>query len=291
MRGADVASWVRGRALLRRRLGRASMTELASRPTLDAALAQLASSPYGREVRTGMSLEEAQTAVQSVLLWHMRVLAGWESPLRASPIRPLAGGFEIRNVIAHLGALAGGSRRPPYDLGSLSTAWPAVRSEVTATAVRAALARTEWGDPGGEDPGTVLLAMRIAWARRVFDQVPEAASWARAAAAILWDDIVAAGSEAVVKGESRRRLESVLGPRISHPPVPSGERWTYELRWWGDVERSSRALVSAGVPGTASTVGVVGLLAADAWRANAALALVSRGARDEDLESLLDAVG
>src|SRR5689334_25150384 len=93
-----VAGSVRARALARRRLGRAGDRALATTGSLGASIVTLAASPYGRDVRAGSSLADAQRAVGATLLWHLRVLAGWQPAEGSQAVRALAGWFEIANV-------------------------------------------------------------------------------------------------------------------------------------------------------------------------------------------------
>ncbi len=281
MAGAAVAGWVRGRALLDRRIGPEAARELAAAASPADAVAALAATPYGHDVRPGMDLPAAQRAVRAALLWNLRVFAGWAPPGPSNQVRVLAGGFEIVNTVDRLVELAGGPPAHPFALGSLSTSWGAVSGAGTVAAVRAALGRSEWGDPGADDPGAVLLALRLAWARRVFDDVAPAGGWARAAVGLMVGHIRAVGGEAVVTAAARRDLAHVLGRPLGQVPGrPSGGTqppgagpgggWP---DWWRRLEDDAAAMAAASRATPAATVGVVGLLAADAWRAGSALAL------------------
>ncbi|MFB9384063.1 hypothetical protein ACFFTK_13025 [Pseudonocardia petroleophila] len=57
-----VAGTVRARAMARRRIGAAGARALAASSSLDVALAGLVGSPYGHDVRGGMTLAQAQHA-------------------------------------------------------------------------------------------------------------------------------------------------------------------------------------------------------------------------------------
>jgi hypothetical protein len=296
LKARSVAGFVRGRGLLRHRRGPEGAARLAASTSLDDALADLADGPYGRDIRPGMELGAAQHAVQSALLWHLRILAGWESPIRSGPVRVLAAGFEINNVVTHLAGLASQGTSPfappPYfTLGSFSTVWPAVRREVSPEAVRRVLAHSAWGDPESVEPARVLLGMRLGWARRVAIEVPQANSWARQAASVLWSHLAAVGLEAGLGSTARRDLERVLGARAyaGGPPATLPRPWAAEAGWWIEVERESRSMAAAGDAGTGCTVGVVGLLAADAWRTGAALGLAGSPHADPELEALISA--
>src|SRR5690606_25789605 len=180
---AWVAGSVRARAMARRRLGVANARVLAG-GSLSEALAALATSPYER-VATGASLGQAQRQVAETLLWHLRVLAGWLPAAGADLLRVLAGWFEIANVDEHLRALAGAAAEPPYQLGTLATAWPRLAATGSPAELRAALAASAWGDPGGSEPRSVSVALRRVWAERVAGGVGAARAWARGAAALL----------------------------------------------------------------------------------------------------------
>jgi hypothetical protein len=135
-----VAGSVRARALARRRLGRAGARTLAASGSLPSAVEALAASPYGRDVRAGSSLAEAQRSVGAALLWHLRVLAGWQPLEGSQAVRALAGWFEIANVDDLLGALSGVDRPEPYRLGRLAVAWSRLVGSTSAEQIREVLA-------------------------------------------------------------------------------------------------------------------------------------------------------
>jgi hypothetical protein len=180
-----IAPGVRSRLLLRRRLGPERALAVAESPTLRDALPLLAGSAYARELDSNASLEEAQRAVAASVLLHLRLLAGWLPPGGAGLTRSLAAWFEIANVEDRLAYLAGAELRLPFDLGALATAWPSAEQAQTAAELRVALARSAWGDPGGETPETLALGLRIAWAQRVLGSVPELSRLVTGALALL----------------------------------------------------------------------------------------------------------
>jgi hypothetical protein len=245
---AWVAGSVRASLLASRRVGRAGARELAASGSLTDALRGLAASPYGRELEGARSLEEAQHAVAAALVWNLRVLAGWLPAAGGERLRALAAWFEIANVQDRLAYLAGEPYRRPYDLGGLATAWPALARTGSPDALRAALAESAWGDPGSPEPAALAVALRAAWAARVIAAVPEAADWARTAAALA-------------------------GARSE----PSEDVWLAEASWWSRVEAEAARLAAARRQGPSTVVGVVGMLAADAWRVRAALAASALG--------------
>jgi hypothetical protein len=295
-----VAAGVRGRGLARRRLGRDGVQSVAAAGSLAGALVTLASTPYGREVRSDMDLASAQHAVSATLLWHLRVLAGWGPPLGAGALRLLGAGFEVANVIGHLARLHDRPAPPPYALGSLATTWPAVVAARSPAQVRRVLSSSAWGDPGGDDPAVVALSLQLGWARRVFDGVPAAADWAVSAAALVIARVLGADALSAVGPSARRDATHVLGRRwqqagsigelARHVSGAAGlvlrdvdgpeDRWRAEVRWWTTVESTSATLATHPRPDLSSGIGVAGLLAADAWWTRAALAIAAGGGGD-----------
>jgi hypothetical protein len=236
-----------------------------------------------------MDLLSAQRAVAATLLWHLRILAGWCPPLGAAPVRVLAAGYEISNVIDHLGGLTGRVVPPPFAMGSLSMAWPMVAQSRNPAEVRTALAHSVWGDPGSEQLADVRAAMQFTWAARVADDLPAAASIARDAATLILARSRATGAEDHLGSGARRAVDRLVGLRqrqsISRIPDLAAE----EERWWRRLEQTSAHLAARSRPDATSAIGVVGLLATDAWRTRAALAVAAAGGGD--LEEVLGALG
>lgn len=295
------ADWVavatRGRGLERRRLGRLGAERLAALPSLDAALAELIRTPYRRDVRPGMDLRAAQRGVFATLLWHLRVLAGWSRPVGAERIRRLAAGFEIANIVGRFSRLGGAAPEAEFTLGALTVGWTRFATLRTIAELRAGLAESAWGDPGGDEVGAVRLTLEAAWMQRIADRVPEARGWAMAYAAIVLARIIASAAEGGAVTVARRTLCEVLGGRadgarswsdlaacvpracawalegIEHPT----ELWRAEARLWARIEREAFRLGATVQPGPEKIVGLVALLAADARRTRAALELAARG--------------
>jgi len=294
------AAAVRARGIARRQLGRDAARDLAASDSLESALGRLVLTPYGREVRVDMDLVSAEHAVFATLLWHMRVLAGWGPPLGAGPLRLLAAGFEIANVTGHLERVAGLKAPEPYALGSLATAWPEISAARTPAEVRTALASSSWGDPGADDPATVRLALTLGWARRVLDGSPGAGGWAISGAALVVFRVFAAGALSALGTSARRDADRVLGPGWAEAASPgellrqapraaakvlegvsgADDLWRAEVRWWSNVGETGTGLVARSNLDASSSVGAVGVLAADAWRTRAALQLAARGGGD-----------
>jgi hypothetical protein len=300
-----VAGSVRARALAHRRLGRAGARALATSGSLATSVETLAASPYGRDVRAGSSLADAQRAVGAALLWHLRVLAGWQPAEGSQAVRALAGWFEIANVDDLLLALSGAGPSDPYRLGRLAVAWSRLVAATSAEQVRRILAASAWGDPGGETRWQVGLGMRCAWAERVAEVSGTTRRWAAGGVALLLarerfgsgrplperavapavrllgPGVLAAASlpevAARLPSSARDALTGVIGPE---------DLWAAEARWWARVERDGFAMLRGPRFGLDAPVGTVAVLAADAWRVAAALELAARGGPVEVFDAL-----
>jgi hypothetical protein len=134
----------------------------------------------------------------------------------------------------------------------------------------------------------------LAWARRVLTDIPEARTWASGALALTL------ARELYVAGHPVERISTVplpaLGSAWLHAvaferfaealPRQAGwalagvesplELWRAEARWWARVEADAAALLRHELTGRPLVVGVAALLAADGWRASAALAAAAR---------------
>jgi len=294
--------------MTRRRIGVDEVRRLSGEPSLEAALALLVRTPYGHDVRLDMSLAEAQRAVHDSLVWNVRVLGGWVPRAGAALLRVLLAPFEIANVADHLRRLRGEAAPAPYRLGSLATAWPRLAAAGDADGLRAALATSTWGDPGGADPDQIVWAMRMSLADRVIAVAPTAAPWASGAVALLLargllldrPDLTAGArlSAARVVGPAATAATSLpeLRPRLSRGAswalagVSGGaDLWRAEARWWARVEQDAFALTRSPRPGPPVVLGAVLLMAVDAWRTRAALEVAARpDASAEDLDAVLD---
>ncbi len=296
MTAAWVAGSVRARAMARRRLGSAGARALAGRPGLDEAVEALARSPYGDRVHPGHTLGQAQHAVAATLLWNLRVLAGWLPAGGTEMLRLLAGWYEAANVDERLRGIAGAPADPPFHLGARASAWPRLADATSVADLRAALATSTWGDPGGDSPHDIVLGMRVAWAARVAAGVPEAAAWAAGGLALLvarerfvrgravpgaaaraavpllgaaWPDATSIGElAAVLPPAARWALRGTTRP---------ADLWLAEGRWWTRVAGDGAALAVKADFGPHRVIGAVALLAADAWRVRAALEIAARG--------------
>lgn len=292
MSAAWVAGSVRGRLLLGRRLGREQALDLARAGSVAEALALLAASPYGRAGELAGDVAAAQRAIAATLLLHLRLLAGWLPPAGVGAIRALAGWFELVNVEDRLAYLLGRPLEHPFDLGSLSLSWPALSQAQTPGDLRAALAATAWGDPGGEEPADVALSLRAAWGRRVLAETPEARDWVGGALALLAARGLTRGGAlrpaalTPLLGSAWERAQTVPALAAALPSdagwVLEGVRdpdelWRAEAAWWSRVERDAEELARGSREGRSVVVGVAALLAADARRAGMAVAAAARG--------------
>lgn len=315
MSSSWVAGVVRAKALAGRRLGAAGARAVAKSPGLGPALAALSSSPYGHDVRPGQSLGAAQHAVAASLLWNMRVLAGWLPRGRVDVVRLLAAGYELANFDEHLWRLQhplaplSEPTSPTYSLGTLETSWSRLSSTTGLNGTAQVLETSRWQLRGCRTPREFHLGIRLAWADAVVSGLPEAAGWARAAAALL------VLKEVLLEG---RRLDEPLALRASYvlgpgfvgalaarPPglaglrdrLPSGARWVLddldqahdlwrgEAAWWHRVERDGFALLRGSGYGRGPVVGALAVLAVDVWRVRAALETAARGGAGSTLEA------
>jgi hypothetical protein len=292
---AWVAGSVRAQALARRRLGAAGARALAASPDLDEAVRTLADSPYGHDVAVGDSLARGQRGVAATLLWNLRVLAGWLPPDGAEALRLLAGWFELANIDEQLRTMAGEPAEPPFRLGALASLGPRLERTVSPAELRAVLAASAWGDPGGESPAEITIGVRLAWAGRVARLEP-ALPWAGGAVAVLMarqlflagGRVTASAAQAAGRllGAAWQESGSVaqLRERLPAParwPLAGvagpDELWRAEAAWWARIATDGMALLAHRGFGPQRAIGAVALLAVDAWRVRAALELAARG--------------
>jgi hypothetical protein len=299
--GAWVAGTVRSRALARRRVGRAGARALALSPSLDEALAVVSGGPYGHDVRPGQSLAAAQHALGAALLWNLRVLAGWLPREGTEALRAFAGWFEIAGIDDLLQRFDGGARDGvtpddgPYRLGALATAWPQLREATSPADLRELLARSAWGDPGGDRPRDVQLSVRLSWAERLATVAPQARPWAAGGVALLVAREVVLprrplaealvpqaaallGTAAPAAGGLPEYTRDLAGPArwaLEGVTAPDG-LWAAETRFWRRVESDGSRLARSPGWGLGTVVGTVAALAVDAWRVRAALTLAAR---------------
>jgi hypothetical protein len=301
-----VAAGVRARAMTRRRLGRAEVERLGACSSVEAALTSLAATTYGNRVRPGLSLLAAQRAVVDTAVWNVRVLAGWAPRDGAGMLRALLAPLEVANVRDHLLRFDGAEPPEPFRLGGLSTAWARLERTTDAVGLRAALAASPWGDPGGVTPREIDLAMRTTAADRAVAVVPVVGSWAGGSAALLVarEHFLGAGQLPPAAHLAASRVVGIPAVAATtladyRAALPSSARWALtavddpldlwqaETRWWARVDRDAAVLVRRPQVGPDVVVGAVAMMAVDAWRVCGALEAAARGGRrGEALDAL-----
>lgn len=289
-----VAASVRARLVANRRIGSARALELVQSGSLRSALELLSHSPYGAQLSPDMPLAAAQREVASVVLWNLRLMAGWLPPGGVQVVQPLAAWFELANIEERLAYLSGGGHPAPYQLGRLGSAWPAVSRATTPEAVRAALAASRWGDPGEEGPPAWMARLRLRWAAWVAVSAPGVDVWAAAATVLFaarlrfmpdppidvsrvrafglpprwWDAANVADLRARLSLQTAWVLDGI---------EDVADLWRGEARWWTRLRRDSMEMLVESRFAAAVIAGAVGLLAHDAWLTRGALAAVARG--------------
>ncbi len=300
-----VAGNVRAKARLNRRLGVGRARTLAAMNSLTDAQHALAGTAYGRDITVGQPALDTDHAVCAALLRHLRVLAGWQPAQGAQAIRALAAGFEASNIAAHARRLAGAPARPPYELGARASAWPRLSETSSLAQLSVLRAQTMWGDPASESPSDIALAVQIGWAARVANAVPEARAWActRLALTVARRRLV---EQRELPEPVLMRARLMLGAAAAATDLASfadalamrfhwvldgiteaDGLWTAEARWWARVEADGLAMLGRGEFTRARTIGAVAVLATDAWRCRAALAIASRGGGPMDVYDVL----
>jgi hypothetical protein len=174
--------------------------------------------------------------------------------------------------------------------------WPRIAGAQTAAEVRHVLTGSRWGDPGAEDRVTVGLALRLAWARRMIESVPEAADWAAGAVGLLLarelflagrsaENLIAFRAAGVgaswPQGSNMRSFRELMpvGAAWALADVEApAELWRGEAAWWRRVEHDGQRLVHDPHLGRSAVIGSIALLGVDAWRTAAALASAARRA-------------
>ncbi len=291
MTAAWIAGGVRARALLRRRAGAVGAREIAACSSSPEAVGLLATGPYQRTVRAGQSLEEAEHGVAATLLWHLRVLAGWQPRAGAELVRLLAGWFEVANVVERVRALAGAETGEIFRLGTLATAWPRLAAASSLGELQLALAASPWGDPGAADLRRIVVSVQLGWAARVAGGVPQAREWAAGGAALLvarerfqlghpvpGSTLLGDAGHQPGFTDFTARLPGEAAWVLADVTAPT-ELWEAEENWWARVESDARALLRGRAFGPGAVVGCAALLAVDARRVRAALECAAHGGR------------
>lgn len=293
-----VAASVRARAMTNRRVGGAGARVLAASPSFESAMSTLTATPYAHDVRLGQSPAGAQRAIVATVVWNLRVLAGWAPRHGVVVLRVLLGALEAANVEDHLRRMAGADPPPPYRLGGLATAWPQLERTTSPGELRGVLAASPWGDPGGDTIREVGLTMRTSWADRAIATVPVCTPWMGGATALLLAREVVLNGR-VLPGRAVVSATRVVGsaamaartlPELA-AALPTSARWVLadvtdpadlwraEAGWWRRIERDGFDWVRQAEPGPEVLVGAAAMMAADAWRARAAIELAARGGK------------
>ena len=290
-----VAAALRSRAMARDGVGAAGARILAAGSWADL-MQGLTRSTY----RAGLSPLTVRSDVRrhcsAAVVWNLRVLAGWVPPGSLELLRALVGEFEVENIDLHLRHLASGSAAQPLELGALAIAWPRVQSCSTPEEIRATLHISSWGDPGGADPVTVAVGLRISWARRLSRHVPGATPWALGAAALfvarelfVFDrelSSVTAQDVDRLLGRKWRAASSLsefadaVGPDARWVFVGVGqpsELWQAERAWWTRVAADAATMVDRPRPDAWVVVGAVATMLVDLHRVHAAVETAGRG--------------
>lgn len=296
MSGGWVAATTRGLALRRRLLGVQGARAVAAAGSWPEAVSQLAPTVYGRELSADADRAGARRAAAAATSWQLRVLAGWMPPGAGGLARLFAAPMEIANIEHHLSRLRGGPPGEPLHLGSLSVAWPRVAGCTTVEQVQRVLASSVWGDPGGADPVSTAIGLRVAWARRVATQVPEAVRWALGYLALtVARERFAFGRElaAVTAVEVDRRLGrrwrsaasiAELQDRVSPAAswvltgvATASDLWRAEAAFVESVGSDADRLLARHRSDRASVTALLALLLVDLWRVRAAVEAAARG--------------
>ena len=291
-----VAGSVRARALARRRLGAEETLRLASCGSLSDALRMLAATPYGANLRPEQPLAVAQHEIASIVLWDLRVLAGWLPGEGLRLLRVLGAWFELANVDELLQSLAGQPAETEFGLGALATAWPRLRQAASNGELRAALASSPWRDPGGESTYAVRLGLRARWAARAAALGDPPRTWAAGAVALLVAGERFTAGRTVDPGIMGSTL-SLIGPAALRAAtleemaagLPSraswvltgitapADLWRAERTWLARVERDGLRLLRTSSLDSGTVLGALAAMACDAWRVRAALEIAARG--------------
>ncbi len=292
MKADWVAASVRARSMAQRRVGAGTSREIAAEPTLEGALSALRETSYGERLGGVSGLAGAQRVIQETVLWQLRVLAGWLPASGTVLARAAAGTFEIENIVALAHQLAGGAQAPePFHLGALSTSWHRVGLAGSNEDLATILRTTAWGGIGGDGPGPLRAALRVALARRLAAVAPAAQTWC-GAVCVLTAAQALTGDGAALPPPLLHLLRPILGRswesadtfeefRIALPPslqkvildlAAPNELWRAEARAHAVVEKDGFRLLRSAMPGPEVALGAMAVLSVDAWRVRAALA-------------------
>lgn len=297
-----VAASTRGRSMLRRTIGAAGAGLLATADSWNEARSRLATTVYGASMPADADRATARRLAGAATVWQLRVLAGWLPPASSGLARTFAAALEIADVDRHLARLdrpADAGTEPPgrVELGSLATAWPRVERATTIEQVRKVLARSAWGDPGGDDALDIQIGLRIAWGRRLLRQAPTTTDWVHGAAAVLVarerflfgrdiPDVPARTLDRMLgstwrSGTTVQDLAEALPSSAAWPLAGvsdsgAGALWSSELAVVDRVDRDARRTVGTGRNGRGTVAAVMASLLVDLWRVTAAIESAGR---------------
>ena len=323
MTGAWVSADVRAIAMSHRTVGRAGAANIAACSNLAAALTQLQSSPYARDIRPSHDLADAQRAVASTFLWNVRVLAGWVPAEGVGILRVAMAWFEILNLetrlrpgnpavgrpVSTVGRPVSAVGRPvsaatPFELGTLAST-PGGAESVDSDNVLERLRTTWWGQPSNTSLWAIGLSMRSRLLDRAGSAIPGASTWAAGAAALIVarEQLIAGNQlpadvrhnlahslgqpalEAQSVDELRERLPRRASWVLDDVRTPE-DMWRAESGWWARVEADGRELLRGATFGPEPVVGAVAVMGADAWRVRAALHAAALGGAREAFDAL-----
>lgn len=300
MTAAWVAATVRGKALARRCLGSTAIQNLSSLRGRQAAVEYLASTSYGSGFDSGTDLATAERSISDTACWHLRILAGWAPASGAAFIQPLTLWFEVCNIeelAVSYNDPHGHTPPPAYNLGRLAMAWPRVRNSSNLTDLKTALGTTVLGEPEAGTLPSILLGVRLGFARVLASRCPDA-SWGSGLAALELAKSRLLGSESppmhhtgsTIIGHAWRTAPDVRSfadavpararwvlEGIDHP----NELWRAEIGWWRRLARDGARLMSRGTFAQGPVLGAGLVILADARLAQLALASAA-GALDRE---------
>lgn len=306
MTAAWVAVSVRGRRVVRRTTNPGLARGLVEVASWDDAVALLGRSSYREQLGGRHDRDAVRRAVLEATVWRLRVLAGWLPAGQSSLARLFAAPIEIGNIEQRIAELGRAPGSPTVQLGALSVVSHRLPGITSLEALRQVLARSAWGDPGGDDPATLAFGLRVAWARRLAGGPPIARPWARAGAAVLLAR-ERFGFERPIALPTRRDLDVLLGTRWHsasgidelRSSMPESARDAFrDVRGPDDLWRAEAAVerrvaadadrtIESGRYGPDVAAAVFAALLVDTWRA---LAGVEGAATGSTGSEVLDAL-
>jgi len=311
--------------MAQRRTGTGTSHTIAAQPSVDHGLDLLRHSVYEQRLAQATTRLEQERATMDAVLWQLRVLAGWIPATGTRLVRAAAGGFEMANILAlaRSFAAADGSAAPTtapparfYDMGSLSTAWPRLRTSANSRQLAARLLSSPWGDVWPREtstaaPSSLRDTLTVAWITRLARVAPGAWPWAqgsaslRAARMLLVDQVSPAPhflhlvrpviGTAWQRASSLTTLTDTL-PRgirpLLHDLDGPQDLWRAEARLTSRIEEDGFRMLRGSSPGPEVVLGAITVIALDAWRVRAALAAAEAGGATltVDAREVLDAL-